>query len=408
MMPVPKPRDLLCDEGPRATDTENLLEEPQQQQQPSRSFVSRKFVIATAVSALVMTAVAVSAGRALMPQQASTGDLIGFADAPPKPVALFSEEEGKEFVKKWEAALAKGLAISPMTEIMDLTADEVSWYFSGNLPPANKTSKEAFFGKDGIFPKTWGGMVSAYIPTNIFTVVDTEKGELYFSFTLTILVDGHGKVKPSSTSLVTHVCINKLVLNKDMKVEHFEGYWNPLNPDLGAAVGQLMPKPDKPPPVPEVIISFEDGMKFMKKFMDGIGECFDKGDWSPEGPIGDMFADELEWVFSGDMEGKGSGADYLETLKNSWGALVSKTDYTVRGATVDTVAGTIYFTHEVFLLIDGHGAVKTKDSMFFGRNFYAITLDKDHKITKWEAHWNSVDPDLEAKAGAVMAAAKKK
>lgn len=409
MMPVPKSRDLFCDKAPSATDTENLLEEPQQQQQPSRSFVSRKIVIATAVSALVMTAVAVSAGRAMMPQQASTGGLVSFADGPPpKPVALFSEKEGKEFAKKWAEAFSKSMASGDFSPNMDLSADEISWAMSGNVPPAGKKSKEALWGKDGILSKTWGAMVSWYKATNIFTVVDTEKGEIYFSFTLSLLVDGRGKVKPDSTAFVTHDCVNKLVLDKDMKVTHMEGYWNPLNPDLGAAVARLMPTPDKPPPMPEVIISWEDGMKLMKEFMDSTEKCFDKHDFSPEDAMGDLFADEVEWVFSGDMKGKGSKADYFETLKKSWGALVSKFDYNVRGATVDTVAGKIYVTFDVFLVINGHGAVPMEDSLFFGgHNIFELTVDKDHKITKWEGHWNPVDPDLEAKVGAVMAAVKK-
>ena len=67
----------------------------------------------------------------------------------------------------------------------DMFADNVSWDWSDGTK--GEGHKDQLF---DIFSKTWGFMVSSFVPTNPFYVVDTENGIITITTPLVINIDG--------------------------------------------------------------------------------------------------------------------------------------------------------------------------------------------------------------------------
>merc|ERR1719271_2183877 len=116
----------------------------------------------------------------------------------------------------------------------------------------------------------------------------------------------------------------------------------------------------------------------------------------------------MAWDWSGGVAGKGTRDDFFEVLGATWQKMVSNFEPTNIATVVDTQAGKIYTTFTIELLLDGHGAVPAKDSIFSGRNFFEFDVDKDGKINYFKGRWDSNGPSLNKMIGAIMAAGEKK
>jgi len=228
---------------------------------------------------------------------------------------------------------------------------------------------------------------------------------MWTTFEVVGLFDGHGKVKADSTSFVyLKGNMMEISLNDDKKIDTMKAVWNPVTPDLGAAVAAVAPKPDKPPPAPKIIITEEEGIHFINELRTSMTKCFDTNDFTC---FDYLLADELEWEMSGAVHGKGSKSDYAKMMAGGWGALNSMVHAVQRGYVVDSVAGTAATIFDMMVVVDAHGKVKdTEGAMWFGTIVQEMTFNKDKKITAFKGYWDSADPSLLKVAGAAMAALK--
>ena len=82
--------------------------------------------------------------------------------------------------------MAAGFAKNNHKETVgDMFADNMSWDWSDGTK--GEGHKDQMF---EIFSKTWGFMVSSFVPTNPFYVVDAENGVITITTSLVINIDG--------------------------------------------------------------------------------------------------------------------------------------------------------------------------------------------------------------------------
>lgn len=137
------------------------------------------------------------------------------------------------------------------------------------------------------------------------------------------------------------------------------------------------------------ILTVEEGRRIGTSFMDTLQSGFASNDFSAQYA---MFADHVDWDWSGGVVGSGSRQDYYDTLARTWQPLVSSFQPSDLMIVTDTDQGIIALPHELVINIDGRGRSPT--CLFRGKNLFEIHVDDDHKITRFRGLWDPNDADM--------------
>jgi len=140
----------------------------------------------------------------------------------------------KEMLSKFQ----EGFANNNHKEIMgDMFADNLKWDWSDGTK--GEGSKDEIF---AIFSKTWGFMVSSFIPAAPLITVDHENGVICISTPLVINIDGG---MPEANLINNSVCFVMKVA--DGKFIQWDGYWDNKYPPMLEAMGKVMAKLESNP-----------------------------------------------------------------------------------------------------------------------------------------------------------------
>merc|ERR1719473_671093 len=113
-------------------------------------------------------------------------------------------------------------------------AETVEWEWSGEVSGSG-TQAEYYKVLEG----SWQAVVSEFLPSNVFPVVDTAKGEIAIAFELYLNINGRGK----GPECFWHGRdIFTITVNDDRKITRFEGIWDPLDAEMNACLGSAMGK----------------------------------------------------------------------------------------------------------------------------------------------------------------------
>merc|ERR1719181_81133 len=100
-------------------------------------------------------------------------------------------------------------------------------------------------------------------------------------------------------------------------------------------------------------LTVAEGRAIGNKIMTSMTSTVSSG--SMQAMADDMFADEMEWMWSGPQVGKGTKEDLVKEFAGSWGAMVSAFSPGLQPyIVVDTGAKKISVAGDVTINIDGH------------------------------------------------------
>jgi hypothetical protein len=116
-----------------------------------------------------------------------------------------------------------------------MMSDVLSWDWSGGVVG---TGPKADYYK--VLEGSWQAIVSNFIPTNMFYVVDGAQGIICCTFDITLVMDGRGAVPITPQQVFTGKNMMELHVDADKKICKFRGLWNPDDPEMGAAMGAVM------------------------------------------------------------------------------------------------------------------------------------------------------------------------
>lgn len=125
------------------------------------------------------------------------------------------------------------------------------------------------------------------------------------------------------------------------------------------------------------------------------------------GPMSEkMFADEIEWDWTGPQNGKGTKEELVAEFANTWGALVSSfmPGYYSSHVVVDPEAGVVAINFDTTINLNLHG--KMEDCYVSAPCAIQLKLNEDNKIFYWQFLWDSTDEtmlDCQAKAVNILA-----
>jgi hypothetical protein len=137
------------------------------------------------------------------------------------------------------------------------------------------------------------------------------------------------------------------------------------------------------------ILTADEGEQIGTAFMDTLRSGFAADDFSTQHP---MFADHVDWDWSGGVVGSGTRDDYYDTLATTWQPLVSSFQPSNVMVVTDTERGIISLPHELVINIDGRGNAPT--CLFAGANVFELHVGRDHKITQFRGLWDSNNVDM--------------
>mgnify|MGYP006078288779 FL=1 len=148
---------------------------------------------------------------------------------------IFTKAEGEAIGAAYIASLKKGMQANDFTAQHDMMAEQLSWDWSGGV--VGEGTKEDFY---KVLAGSWQAVVSDFRPTNMYYVVDGVQGLIMITFDITLVMDGRGAVPITPTQVFTGTNMFELRLNADKKITHFRGVWDPVDPEMMAAMGNVM------------------------------------------------------------------------------------------------------------------------------------------------------------------------
>ena len=135
----------------------------------------------------------------------------------------------------------------------------------------------------------------------------------------------------------------------------------------------------------------QEGLDLAKNFMSSTQLGFKANDFTPQRPL---FADEVEWDWSGDLKGSGSKDDFFRVMGETWQPAVSSFLALNIFPVVDPGAGVVALAFEEVINIDGRG--KGPTCLYAGNNIFTLSVDGSNKIKKFAGLWNADDKELKA------------
>ena len=148
---------------------------------------------------------------------------------------IISRAEGEKLAKDYLSSIASSFLANDMTANKALMADTVSWDWSGDVK-GEGTQADYY----AVLAGSWQLVVSQFIHSNEFTVVDTKRGIICCTFDVVLIMDGRGVVPITEANTFQGKNLFELTVNAEKKVTSFRGVWDPLDLKLGTAFGAVM------------------------------------------------------------------------------------------------------------------------------------------------------------------------
>ena len=148
---------------------------------------------------------------------------------------IFTVAEGEALGAAYIASIKAGMLANDFTPQHDMMADRVSWSWSGGVE--GEGTKEEYY---KVLAGSWQAVVSDFRPTNMFYVCDGEQGIITITFDITLVMDGRGAVPITPDQVFTGKNMFELHVNADKKITKFRGVWDPVNPAMLKAMGNVM------------------------------------------------------------------------------------------------------------------------------------------------------------------------
>ena len=123
---------------------------------------------------------------------------------------------------------------------------------------------------------------------------------------------------------------------------------------------------------------------------------------SDMGPMADkMFADTIEWDWTGPQKGKGTKEALVKEFADTWGSMVSSFTPGDVIITVDPDASLVAVSLYITININLHGKVANCYPTITGN--VQLKLDGENRITYWQFLWDNQDPKLVSCVGKAQA-----
>lgn len=105
-----------------------------------------------------------------------------------------------------------------------------------------------------------------------------------------------------------------------------------------------------------------------------------------------MFADEIEWNWTGPQTGKGKKEELVEEFSMTWGSLVSSfmPGYDSANIAVDPDARIVSIGFDTTINVDVHG--KVDPCYAYNPCSIQLHLNDANKVFYWQFLWDSTDP----------------
>ena len=141
-------------------------------------------------------------------------------------------EEGNKIAQDFMASMTTGFRANDFTAQKSMMASSMTWQWSGDV--SGKGTQAEYY---RVLEGSWQAIVSEFLPSNVFTVVDTATGEIAIAHELFININGHGK---GPDCFFHGHNVFTLRLDDDRKINHFGGLWDPLNAELNACIASAL------------------------------------------------------------------------------------------------------------------------------------------------------------------------
>jgi len=149
---------------------------------------------------------------------------------------------------------------------------------------------------------------------------------------------------------------------------------------------------------PIMPITHAEGVAYADKMLTAFAAGFPKNNHA-ETTAG-LFADVLAWDWSDGTKGEGQLSELWGIMAKSWGFMCDRFHALNTSIVVDTGRPILFISFDLVLNITG-GLADENNPVAFPIVF-ALHLDNDKKITKFEAYWDHNTPSIAAAFGKIM------
>ena len=149
--------------------------------------------------------------------------------------AIISEAEGIQMAHDYLASLHTSFKANDMTTNRAFHGETMKWDWSGDIK-GEGTTDEYY----AVLENSWQLVVSNFVSSNAYPVVDTTRGIICITFDVVLIMDGHGLVPITPANTFQGRNMFELHVNADKKITMFRGIWDPLNAQMGAAFGAVL------------------------------------------------------------------------------------------------------------------------------------------------------------------------
>lgn len=157
------------------------------------------------------------------------------ANAQDQDEILITKAEGEKLANDWLAACNTCMAANDFEPMRSMHAETLEWDWSGNVHGIGTYDQYL-----EVLKGSWQALCSHFVPSNIQVVVDGKKGIVAATFDIVLVVNGRGAVPVTEKSVFQGRNLFELHVNADKKVTLFRGIWDPVDPKLGAAIGDVV------------------------------------------------------------------------------------------------------------------------------------------------------------------------
>lgn len=144
----------------------------------------------------------------------------------------------------------------------------------------------------------------------------------------------------------------------------------------------------------------QEGHEIATKMLSTMSNTLETGSMAAQAD--EMFAEELEWNWSGPQTGKGPKADLVKEMDAGWARTVSAFLTSSPFVVTDTKASKISVAFDLYVNADGRG--KVPNCYVNVPCVWTFHVNGAKKVVRWDALWDNEDPQMLNCVGKVMAA----
>ena len=148
---------------------------------------------------------------------------------------IITQAEGQALGAAYLESIKAGMISNDFTPQHEMMADRVAWEWSGGV--VGEGPKEEYY---KVLAGSWQAVVSDFRPSNVFIVCDGVQGIITVSFEITLVMNGRGAVPITPEQVFSGKNMFEIHVNADKKITKFRGIWDPVNPDMLKAMGNVM------------------------------------------------------------------------------------------------------------------------------------------------------------------------